>query len=155
MEGRCRPHEPDYVSNSNLLRGKRDLHHVAGYDLVDFVHELVAILRLHEPGVFLDKGFCDFDLVDGFRPGVARLTASCLPNCLGRSRQRLPERAIHSRAFRNRRLLVRGPRLPLSPPGTNASSRSHWSSRSASQSTADLQKSALNLICAPLGILVP
>jgi hypothetical protein len=33
--------------------------------------------------------------------------------------------------------------------------RSHWSSRSASQSIADLQKSALNLICAPLGIPVP
>ena len=53
---------------------------------------------------------------------------------------------------RNRRLLVRGPRLPLRPrQAQNASSRSHWSSRSASQSTADLQKSALNFICAPFG----
>jgi transposase InsO family protein len=60
-------------------------------------------------------------------------------------------RAIHSRAFRNRRLLVRGPRLPLRSPGTNASSRSHWSSRSASQPKADLPKISVESDLRPFG----
>ena len=43
----------------------------------------------------------------------------------GRSLVRLPERAIHNSASKNSRLLVRGPRLPLVPPGTNPLIRSH------------------------------
>src|SRR5215469_3996318 len=47
-----------------------------------------------------------------------------------------------------RRLLLRGPRLPLRPPGINGAIRAHCSSVRPSESTialkADLQKSALN-----------
>lgn len=81
MEGRSRPHDPDYFSISDLLGGKRDLHRVvAVIDRVDFAHELVSILRLHERGIFLDEGFCDFSLLhpDGSRLDVARLAAQVL-----------------------------------------------------------------------------
>jgi hypothetical protein len=44
---------------------------------------------------------------------VAPLPRLVPTNCLGRSRQQLPVRGIHSRVFRDRRLRVRGPRLPL------------------------------------------
>ncbi len=49
-------------------------------------------------------------------------------------------------ASKKRRPLLRGPRLPLRPPGTNGFSNSHCASRSISPSIANLQKSALNLI---------
>ena len=54
-----------------------------------------------------------------------RVTVCTLPNRSGRSRQRPPERAIHSTASMKSRLLLRGPRLPLHAPGMKGASRAH------------------------------
>ena len=71
---------------------------------------------------------------------IAPLHGFVIAQSLGRSRQRQPERAIHSKRVQKPSIVGARARLPFRPPGTNALSRSHWSSRSASQSTADLPK---------------
>jgi len=67
-------------------------------------------------------------------------------------RPRIAPAHIAHTPSKNARLSVREPRLPLVRPGTKPLIRSHRSSRSASQSITDLQKSVWNLICSSLGI---
>lgn len=53
-------------------------------------------------------------------------------NYSSRSRQRTPDRAIHNSASMKGLPSLRGPRLPLRPPGTSGSIRAHYSSRRTS-----------------------